>query len=181
MLIAWSKARPDAAGRYSRRAGGRGEGLSTDALIDALQPAGAIYFSMDEADVERILAYPETMVGSDGLPHDVFPHPRLWGAFPRVLGHYARERGLFSLEQAVHKMTGLPADRFRLAERGRIAPGMRADLVVFDPERITDAATFAHPKSPATGIESVYVNGTLAWHQGRHTGARTGQVIRRAH
>jgi N-acyl-D-amino-acid deacylase len=180
VLIAWSKARPDAAGRYLDEIAAT-EGLPADALIDALQPAGAIYFYMDEPDVERILAYPETMVGSDGLPHDEFPHPRLWGAFPRVLGHYARERGLFSLEQAVHKMTGLPADRFRLAGRGRIAPGMRADLVVFDPERIIDAATFAHPKTPATGVESVYVNGTLAWHRGHHTGARTGQVIRRAH
>jgi N-acyl-D-amino-acid deacylase len=135
---------------------------------------------MDEQDVERILAYPETMVGSDGLPHDEFPHPRLWGAFPRVLGHYARQRGLFSLEQAVHKMTGLPADRFRLPARGRIAAGMRADLVVFDPARVADTATFSQPKTPAAGIESVYVNGTLAWHQGRHTGARTGQVVRRA-
>jgi N-acyl-D-amino-acid deacylase len=180
VLIAWSKARPDAAGRYLDEIAAT-EGLPVDALIDALQPAGAIYFSMDEADVERILAYPETMVGSDGLPHDEFPHPRLWGAFPRVLGHYARRRRLFSLEQAVHRMTGLPADRFRLAGRGRVAPGMRADLVVFDPERITDAATFEHPKTPATGIESVYVNGTLAWHQGRSTGARTGQVIRRVH
>jgi len=180
VLIAWSKSRPEAAGRYLDEIAAT-EGLPTDTLIDALQPAGAIYFYMDEADVERILAYPETMVGSDGLPHDEFPHPRLWGAFPRVLGHFARERGLFSLEEAVHKMTGLPADRFRIAQRGRIAPGMRADLVVFDPARITDAATFALPKTPATGIASVYVNGTLAWHQGRHTGARTGQVIRRAH
>jgi N-acyl-D-amino-acid deacylase len=178
VLIAWSKARPDAAGRYLDEMAAA-EGIPVDAMIDALQPAGAIYFSMDEADVERILAYPETMVGSDGLPHDEFPHPRLWGAFPRVLGHYARERGLFTLEEAVHKMCGLPADRFRLAERGRIAPGMRADLVVFDPKRVADAATFEKPKSPATGIESVYVNGTLAWHQGRHTGARAGQVIRR--
>jgi N-acyl-D-amino-acid deacylase len=179
VLIAWSTARPEAAGRYLDELAAE-RGLSTDALIDALQPAGAIYFSMDETDVERILAYPETMVGSDGLPHDEFPHPRLWGAFPRVLGHYARQRGLFSLEQAVHKMTGLPADRFRLAGRGRIAPGMRADLVVFDPARIADAATFAQPKTPAAGIDSVYVNGTLAWHRGRHTGARTGQVVRRA-
>jgi N-acyl-D-amino-acid deacylase len=179
VLIAWSKARPDAAGRHLDELAAE-EGVTVDALIDRLQPAGAIYFSMDEADVERILAYPETMVGSDGLPHDAFPHPRLWGAFPRVLGHYARARGLFSLEQAVHKMTGLPADRFHLAGRGRIAPGMRADLVVFDPARIADAATFAQPKTPAIGIDSVYVNGALAWHQGRDTGARRGQLIRRA-
>jgi N-acyl-D-amino-acid deacylase len=178
VLIAWSKSRPGAAGRYLDELASE-EGASIEAVIDALQPAGAIYFSMDEADVERILAYPETMIGSDGLPHDEFPHPRLWGAFPRVLGHYARQRHLFPLEQAVHKMTGLPADRFRLAGRGTIAPGMRADVVVFDPARIADAATFAAPKTPATGIESVYVNGTLAWHRGAPTGARTGQVIRR--
>jgi len=178
VLIAWSKARPGAAG-HSLDELAAAEGVTTDAMIDALQPAGAIYFAMDEADVERILAYPETMVGSDGLPHDEFPHPRLWGAFPRVLGHYARQRGLLSLEGAVHKMTGLPADRFHLAGRGRIAPGMRADLVVFDRQRIADAATFAHPKTPASGIESVYVNGTLAWHRGRHTGALAGQVLRR--
>jgi N-acyl-D-amino-acid deacylase len=121
------------------------------------------------------------MIGSDGLPHDEFPHPRLWGAFPRVLGHYARQRHLFTLEEAVHRMTGLPADRFRLAGRGRIAPGLAADLVVFDPARIADAATFAQPKTPAAGIHSVYVNGTLAWHAGRATGARPGRVLRRAH
>jgi N-acyl-D-amino-acid deacylase len=179
VLVTWSQARPDAAGRYLDELAAE-SGLAVDAQIDALQPAGAIYFSMDEGDVERILAYPETMIGSDGLPHDTFPHPRLWGAFPRVLGHYARERRLFSLEQAVHKMSGLPAARFRLAQRGLIAPGCAADLVVFDPERVADAATFASPKLPAAGIESVYVNGTCAWHQGRATGARTGRVLRRA-
>ena len=178
VLIAWSTARPAAAGRYLDELAAEA-GLEMEAMIDALQPAGAIYFAMDEADVERILAYPETMIGSDGLPHDAFPHPRLWGAFPRVLGHYARGRGLFSLEAAVHKMTGLPADRFRLTGRGRIEPGCSADLVVFDPDRIADAATFAQPKTAATGIVSVYVNGTRAWHDGRETGARTGQVLRR--
>ena len=180
VLIAWSKARPEAAGRYLDELAAAG-GVSVDAMIDALQPAGAIYFSMDEADVERILAYPETMIGSDGLPHDEFPHPRLWGAFPRVLGHYARQRHLFTLEEAVHRMTGLPADRFRLAGRGGIAPGLAADLVVFDPARISDAATFAQPKTPATGIHSVYVNGALAWHANRATGARAGHVLRRTH
>jgi N-acyl-D-amino-acid deacylase len=136
---------------------------------------------MDEDDVERILAYPQTMIGSDGLPHDEFPHPRLWGAFPRVLGRYVRERRLFPLEQAIHRMTGLPADRFRLADRGRIAPGMHADLVVFDPARVADAATFAQPKTAALGIDAVYVNGALAWHDGRATGARAGRVLRRSH
>jgi N-acyl-D-amino-acid deacylase len=178
-LIAWSKARPEASGRDLEELA-REEGTDVDALIDALQPAGAIYFSMDEADVQRILAHPQTMIGSDGLPHDTFPHPRLWGAFPRVLGHYARDRGLFSLETAVHKMTGLPAERFGLHGRGRIAPGGAADLVVFDPARILDAATFAEPRRAALGIERVYGNGTLAWHAGASTGARAGRVLRRS-
>ena len=178
VMIAWSTARPDAAGRFLDELAAEA-GLSPDATIDALQPAGAIYFSMDEADVERVLGHPETMVGSDGLPHDAFPHPRLWGTFPRVLGHYVRERGLFSLEAAVRKMTGLPADRFRLAGRGRVEPGYRADLTVFDPERVADTATYSRPISPAAGIASVWVNGVETWHDGEPTGARAGQVIRR--
>ncbi|UCG97174.1 MAG: D-aminoacylase [Burkholderiales bacterium] len=178
-LVAWSKSSPEAAGRYLDELAAE-RGVTVEALIDQLQPAGAIYFSMDEADVERILAYPETMIGSDGLPHDVFPHPRLWGTFPRVLGHYARHRGLFSLETAIHKMTGLPAARFGLADRGVIAPGAAADLVVFDAERIRDSATFARPKQPAAGIEAVYVNGVAVWRGGRATGARPGVVLKRA-
>ncbi len=178
-LVAWSTSLPAAAGRDLDELA-REYGLAVDAMIDRLQPAGAIYFSMDEADVERILMHPATMIGSDGLPHDTFPHPRLWGAFPRVLGRYARERGLFSLETAVHKMTGLPASRFGLEGRGRIEPGCAADLVVFDPETVADAATFAQPLQPAVGIERVYVNGVLAWHDGAATGARAGRVLRRA-
>lgn len=178
-LVAWSRSVPEASGRYlDELAAERGQPLAE--LIEALQPAGAIYFSMDEADVERILAYPETMIGSDGLPHDTFPHPRLWGSFPRVLGHYARERGLFSLETAIHKMTGLPASRFNLAGRGLVQPGHAADLVVFDPQRVADQATFAAPLRPAAGIERVYVNGALAWNGGAATPARAGQVLRRA-
>ena len=178
-LVAWSRSVPEASGRYlDELAAERGQPLAE--LIEALQPAGAIYFSMDEADVERILAYPETMIGSDGLPHDTFPHPRLWGSFPRVLGHYTRERGLFSLETAIHKMTGLPASRFNLAGRGLVQPGHAADLVVFDPQRVADQATFAAPLRPAAGIERVYVNGALAWNGGAATPARAGQVLRRA-
>jgi len=177
-LVAWSAPRPDASGRYLDEFA-RDEGLALDDAIAALQPAGAIYFSMDEADVERILAYPETMIGSDGLPHDRFPHPRLWGAFPRVLGHYVRERGLLPLERAVHKMTGLPAMRFGLSGRGFVRPGCAADLVVFDPLRIRDAATFAQPARPAEGIVEVMVNGVSTWTGAGHTGARAGTVLRR--
>jgi N-acyl-D-amino-acid deacylase len=178
VLIAWSKTLPAAAGRDLDQLAAALQ-LDGDALIDALQPAGAIYFAMDEADVERILAHPETMIGSDGLPHDVFPHPRLWGAFARVLGHYARSRRLFPLEVAIRKMTGLPADRFGLRERGLLRPGFHADLVVFDPQTVADLATFAEPTRPARGVAAVYVNGALAWRDGTPTGARAGQVLRR--
>ena len=177
-LIAWSKTFPEASGHYIDDLMAE-RGVDLDTMIASLQPAGAIYFSMDEGDVERILAYPETMVGSDGLPHDTFPHPRLWGAFPRVLGYYTRERNLYSLETAVHKMTGLPAARFGLRGRGLIEVGCAADLVIFDPDTIADGATFADPMRPATGIHQVYVNGVLTWADGAHTGARAGQVIRR--
>jgi N-acyl-D-amino-acid deacylase len=119
------------------------------------------------------------MIGSDGLPHDAAPHPRLWGTFPRVLGHYARDVGLFSLETAVHKMTGLTAKTFGLKDRGLIRNGMAADITLFDARTVTDAATFESPIRPAPGIEAVIVNGELAWRDGRSTGARTGQVLTR--
>ena len=104
---------------------------------------------MDETDVQRVLGFPHTMIGSDGLPHDFHPHPRLWGTFPRVLGHYCRDLGLFELEEAVRKMTGLPAARFSLAGRGRIAAGAYADITVFDPATVIDRATFEQPKAAA--------------------------------
>src|SRR5437763_458517 len=123
--------------------------------IAQLLPAGAIYFSMSEADVQRILAFEHTMIGSDGLPHDAAPHPRLWGTFPRVLGHYARGVGLFPLETAVYKMTGLTASTFGLKDRGILRQGMAADITVFDAGEIDEVATFAKPIQPAKGIDTV--------------------------
>jgi N-acyl-D-amino-acid deacylase len=120
------------------------------------------------------------MIGSDGLPHDAAPHPRLWGTFPRVLGHYARDVGLFSLETAVHKMTGLTARTFGLADRGLIGNGMAADITLFDPATIADAATFESPIRTAPGIDTVIVNGAVAWRGGSPTGARPGRVLRAA-
>lgn len=155
-------------------------GLSPEDAVDALQPAGAVYFLMDEADVRRILAFPHTMIGSDGLPHDPVPHPRLWGTFPRVLGHYSRDIGLFPLELAVHKMTGLTARYFGLPQRGVLAEGHYADVTVFDADRIVDTATFERPVAQADGIDCVLVNGEMAWHGGASTGVRAGTVIRRA-
>ena len=109
-------------------------GVDQKTACRRLQPGGACYFQMHEEDVERVIAHPRTMIGSDGLPHDRHPHPRLWGAFPRVFARYWRERELFSLEQAVHKMTGMTARNFRIADRGLLRAGAMADVVVFDPQ-----------------------------------------------
>ncbi len=118
------------------------------------------------------------MIGSDGLPHDQHPHPRLWGAFPRVLGHYARELGLLTLEDAVRRMTSLPAACLGLADRGTLRAGACADLVVFDPATVIDRATFEQPSIPADGILLTCVNGAVVWRDGEATGARPGRVLR---
>ena len=131
-----------------------------------LLPAGGIFFQMDEDDVRRIMTHPRAMIGSDGLPHDSFPHPRLWGTFPRVLGHYARDLGLFSMEAAVHKMTGRTAAAFGLLDRGEVRAGAFADLVLFDPATVIDSATFDAPTVPAQGIIETLVNGVTAYRAG---------------
>jgi N-acyl-D-amino-acid deacylase len=154
-------------------------GLPPEQAARRLQPGSAIYFTMDEADVQRILAFEPSMIGSDGIPVGDKPHPRLWGTFPRVLGHYSRRLNLFPLETAVWKMSGLTAHNFGLADRGTLAPGQAADVVVFDPERVIDRATFEDPTQPAEGIDAVLVNGVLTWHQGRATGMRAGRPLRR--
>jgi N-acyl-D-amino-acid deacylase len=177
-LVTWSRPHPEFAGMDVEAIAAR-MGLSVRDAVEALLPAGAIYFAMAEADVQRILAFPHTMVGSDGLPHDAAPHPRLWGTFPRVLGHYARDVGLFSLETAVHKMTGLTAKTFGLEGRGLIEHGMAADIALFDARSVGDAATFEQPIRPARGIDTVIVNGAIVWRDGRSTGARPGRVLGR--
>jgi N-acyl-D-amino-acid deacylase len=145
-----------------------------------LLPAAAIYFMMDEVDVSRIVAHPRSMIGSDGLPSNDMPHPRLWGTFPRVLGHYCRERRLLSLEQAVHKMTGLTAGVFGMIDRGAIRAGAFADLVLFDPDTVIDTATFTKPIQPAAGILEVWVNGASAYIGGQGvTGEARGRLITR--
>ena len=151
---------------------------SIDDICAMLQPAGATYFMMHEADVERILQYPDTMIGSDGLPMQEKPHPRQWGTFPRVLGHYCRTRKLFSLETAVHKMSGLVAREFGLQDRGTLAPGQAADITIFDAETVIDRATFDSPTEAAAGIECVIVNGKVAWRDGK-TVAHAGQLLAR--
>ena len=178
VLVTWSVAEPAQAGRDLADIAAEW-GVDIRTAAERLQPAGAVYFAMDEADVRRILAFEHTMIGSDGLPHDAHPHPRLWGSFPRVLGHYAREQGLFPVEEAVRRMTGLPAAKFGLANRGAIRVGAYADITVFDPTTVIDRATFADPKQPAAGIELVVVNGRIVWRNGAPTGARPGRALRR--
>jgi N-acyl-D-amino-acid deacylase len=177
VLVSWSSTMPQYAGRTLADIAAE-LGCSDEQAAERLMPAGAIYFMMDEADVRRILAFPKTMVGSDGMPHDEHPHPRLWGTFPRVLGHYAREEKLFSLETAVYKMSGLTAQELGMAGRGTIAVGHAADLVLFDPAAVNDRATFAEPRALSAGIDRVWVNGRLAFCEGAARDVSAGRVIR---
>jgi N-acyl-D-amino-acid deacylase len=178
VLVTWSKPHPEFAGMELAQVMKRMV-LGMEDTVAQLLPAGAIYFSMDEQDVQRILAFEGTMIGSDGLPHDAAPHPRLWGTLPRVLGHYARGLGLFPLETAVHKMTGLTAQTFGLKGRGILKEGYAADITIFDAGTVDESATFARPIQPARGIDAVIVNGALVWKDGRAAGARPGQVLAR--
>jgi N-acyl-D-amino-acid deacylase len=138
-----------------------------------------VVFTMDERDVKTVMAHPSTMIGSDGVPSGGKPHPRLYGCFARVLGHYVREEKVLDLPTAIHRMTGMPAAKFQLLDRGTIRPGAFADLVVFDPARIDDVATYGEPRQAPAGIRAVYVNGTAVARDGRHTGARPGRGLRR--
>ena len=160
VMVSWSTPYPEMAGRMLADIA-REWGVDQKAACQRLQPGGACYFQIHEDDVRRVIQHPLSMIGSDGLPHDQHPHPRLWGAFPRVLARYWRDQQLFSLEQAVYKMTGLSARNFRLHQRGQLQPGWFADVVVFDPKRVRDVATYENPIARAEGIEKVFVNGTL--------------------
>ncbi|MEM7404852.1 MAG: D-aminoacylase [Pseudomonadota bacterium] len=178
VMVTWSKSHPEENGNDLEEIRARW-GLSLDETIDRLQPAGAIYFQLHEDDLQRVLKYPGSMVGSDGLPHDEHPHPRLWGTFPRVLGHYVRELNLMPLAEAVYKMTGLTARVFGLEDRGVLREGAYADIVVFNPETVIDRGTFADPAQPSAGIETVFVNGAAVWSNGSSTPARPGRTLRR--
>jgi len=178
ILITWSTPHPEVAGRMLSAIATEW-GCSQQEACDRLQPGGACYFQMREDDVQRVLKYSATMIGSDGLPHDQHPHPRLWGTFPRVLGHYSRDVGLFTLETAVHKMSGLSARNFKLADRGEIREGAYADIVVFDAATVKDAATFEQPKALSLGIECVVVNGSIAYRFGDAIRERSGRFLRR--
>ncbi len=176
--ITWSQRKPATAGRSLREMAAE-RGMDASALAAALMPGGAIYFAMSDDDVERIMTHPLTMIGSDGLPAAGAQHPRLWGTFPRVLGHYARDRRLLSLETAVHKMTGLPARRFGLAGRGLLRPGFAADVTVFDPSTVRDHATYAAPTAAPSGIGWVLVNGQVVVQAGAVALHHAGSLLLR--
>jgi N-acyl-D-aspartate/D-glutamate deacylase len=178
ITITWSEPHPEAAGKLLKNVAAQW-GVSEQDAARRLQPAGAVYHNMNEDDVRRILSHPATMVGSDGLPNDPLPHPRLWGAFPRVLGHYVRDAALMPLEEALRKMTTLSARRFGLDGRGEVKVGYHADLVLFDPATIRDAATFTEPRQPAHGVDAVWVNGVLTYRDGASTGKRAGHFVAR--
>ncbi|MFM7345005.1 MAG: N-acyl-D-amino-acid deacylase family protein [Tagaea sp.] len=178
VIVTWSRAHPEMGGRDLADIAAEW-GVDPQAAATRLLPAGAIYFAMAEEDVRRVLSWPEAMIGSDGLPHDTHPHPRLWGTFPRVLGHYARELGLFPVEEAIRRMTSLPAKRLGLRDRGVLRAGAFADIVVFDPKRVIDRATFALPKTPGEGIDRTFVNGREVWKNSTATGTRPGRFLAR--
>jgi N-acyl-D-amino-acid deacylase len=154
-------------------------------VIEAIQNGGAscIYHVLSDEDVDRIMQHPLTMIGSDGRltePGSGHPHPRWYGAFPRVLGHYVREKKVLKLEDAIRKMTSLTAQRVGLKDRGQIKLGWFADLVVFDPDKIIDKATFSDPHQYPEGIQHVFVNGIAAIDGGVFQNLRAGNVLRRA-
>jgi N-acyl-D-amino-acid deacylase len=149
-----------------------------DLLLEQSGKVSIVFFHMSETDVQQVLRWDGALIVSDSL-HDQsrMPHPRLYGAFPHVLARYVRDRKLLTLEEAIRKMTSFPARRFRLGKRGLIAPGYAADLVVFDPDGISDNATYRDPKRFPEGISHVLVNGTQTIASGVHLGARAGRAI----
>jgi N-acyl-D-aspartate/D-glutamate deacylase len=181
IVISNCPGRPEVEGtsvaELARDAGGLPANYVFDLLIEQRADVMMIVHMMDEGDVARVLSYEGTMVGSDGIPLPGKPHPRWAGTFARVLGRYSREQHLFGLSEAIHKMTAQPADRFGLQGRGRLIPGAFADIVVFDPETIRDAATYEAPLLAPVGVKHVVVNGHQVIDEGMLTTARPGRLI----
>ncbi len=158
--------------------------VGAELVIEATRRGGTvgIFHVLHEDDLRRIMQHPQTMIASDGRltrPGDGHPHPRWYGTFPRVLGEYVRDEGVLTLEDAIHRMTGMPARRMGMLDRGRVAEGLHADLVVFDRGTIADRATFSDPHQYPAGIDHVIVNGVTVVDGGEFTDARAGRVLRR--
>ncbi|WP_126249235.1 N-acyl-D-amino-acid deacylase family protein [Chitinophaga rhizosphaerae] len=154
-----------------------------ETILDLVQQgsAGMVFHGMSEEDVKRIMKYPFNMFASDASIREFgvgVPHPRGYGTNARVLGKYVREEKVLGLEEAIRRMTSLPAQKFRLAQRGLLVPGYAADIVIFDPATVKDLSTFTHPHQYSTGFSHVIVNGVLTIEDGQHNGTRKGQVVR---
>ncbi|MBI3405705.1 MAG: D-aminoacylase [Acidobacteria bacterium] len=180
----WDSAREGKSISQINKELGRKEKLDMEiqTVLDMMEKGGAqmIFHSMGDEDVERIMKYPYTMTAADGGVQkfgDGQPHPRSYGCNARVLGYYVREKKIERLEEAIRKMTSLPAQRFKLVERGLIRPGMWADVVVFDEKTVGDKATFEKPHAYSEGFAFVLVNGDVVIENGKHTGARPGQIL----
>jgi N-acyl-D-amino-acid deacylase len=174
-------------GAFAKTAGTEPYALTVAMLKRNRGSVGMVGFAMSEANLERILAHPRGMVCSDGGAFAIdgptrsgSPHPRGLGTFPRVLGRYVRERKTLTLQAAIHKMTALPASRIRLRDRGRLAVGLAADIVVFDPAKIQDRATYERPFQYPVGINLVVVNGAIAFRDGERRGTANGRAVRPA-
>jgi len=169
----------------ARERGATPEDTAIDLVIEDGSPVGAAFFLMSEENVELGLRQPWVSLGSDAessAAEGVFlkssTHPRAYGNVARFLGHYVRDRGLMSLEEGIHRLTGLPAANWKLRDRGCLQPGCFADIVVFDPATIADHATYAKPQQYASGVAHVFVNGVQVLRDGEHTGATPGRVVR---
>jgi N-acyl-D-aspartate/D-glutamate deacylase len=157
-----------------------------DLLMENVGRVSVVYFTIGDEDIARIMRHPAVMVGSDSSAISATgplasgkPHPRSFGTFVRVLGHYVRDQNVITLSEAIRKMTSLPAQRMGLLDRGLLRPGMKADVALFDPARVRDNATYTQPQQYPTGVEHVIVNGQVSVFGGRHLGVRAGMVLRR--
>ena len=149
-----------------------------DLLIEENLEVAFVARTGNEDNIRTIVRHPAHMVGSDGLLTGEMPNPRSYGTFPYVLGQFVREEGLLRLEDAVRKMSAIPAQRLGLSDRGILRNGMKADIVIFDPDRIQARATFDDPKQYPAGIDYVLVNGKVVVENGNHTGALPGRALR---
>jgi N-acyl-D-amino-acid deacylase len=188
VMISYCARRKDAEGkRLSEIGAARGMDpldAALELIVDEAGKAYMILFQLAEADLRRALVHPHVMIGSDGsalAPYGPLgegkPHPRSYGTFPRVLGEYTREQRVLSLPQAIHKMTGMPARRLNLKDRGIIREGAKADLVVFDARRVGDLATYEDPHRYPAGMDHVLVNGRFVIKDGQHTGSLPGRIL----
>jgi N-acyl-D-amino-acid deacylase len=149
-----------------------------DLLADEELAVGMVIFCMSEEDVIRIMKHPTVNFITDGLLGGGKPHPRVYGTYPRILGRYVREQGILSIEDAIRKMTSLPAEKLRLKSRGMLIEGYAADITIFNQNTIIDNATFDNPKQFSSGIDWVIVNGQIVVEHGKHIGATPGKTIR---